>query len=394
MKRGRLWIVGIIVLVAVGGGGWRWLYGPGQSEAATKPAPPPPVPVTVVSTKVEDVPVFLDGLGTVQAFNTVQVRAQVNGVLLALPAHEGQEVRKGDLVAEIDPAPYKAALDQAVAQRAEDEAQLQSAQLDLQRYASLAKSSYAPVQQVDDQRATVGRETAAIDADNAMIETAQINLGYCTIRAPFTGRVSLYQVDVGNLIQANGSSGIVSIDEDKPIAVIFTLPEAQLLQVQDARRNATLRVIVTDSETEKPLATGTLMTPDNAIDTTTGTISFKAQFANGDDHLWPGQFVDARLQAETLHNAVTIPALAVQHGPDGLYVFIVKPDGTVAQTPVDVGYQDNGLTVVTKGLAASETVVVTGQSRLAPGTKVKTSPASDPSRAPTAEASAGTASPS
>ena len=200
MKRGRLWIVAILVVVAVGAGGWHVLHGPRQSEAATKPPAPPPVPVTVTSTKVQDVPVFLDGLGTVQAFNTLQVRAQVGGVLQALPAHEGQEVQKGDIVAEIDAAPYKAALDQAVAQRAEDEAQLQSAQLDLQRYTNLAKSSYAPVQQVDDQRATVGKETAAIEADNAMIETAQINLGYTTIRAPFAGRVSLYQVDVGNLI--------------------------------------------------------------------------------------------------------------------------------------------------------------------------------------------------
>jgi multidrug efflux system membrane fusion protein len=394
MKRGRLWIVGIVALLAVGGGGWHVLHGPPQSDAATKPPPPPPVPVTVASAKAMDVPVFLDGLGAVQAFNTVQIRAQVNGVLLALPAHEGQEVQRGDVVAEIDPAPYKAALDQAVAQRAEDEAQLQSAQLDLQRYASLAKSSYAPVQQVDDQRATVGKETAAIQADNAMIETAQINLGHCTIRAPFAGRVSLYQVDVGNLIQANGTSGIISIDQDKPIAVVFTLPEAQLPRVQDARGQRTLPVIVTDSDTETPLATGTLMTPDNAIDTTTGTISLKARFPNDDDHLWPGQFVDARLEVETLHHAITVPAIAVQHGPDGLYVFQVKPDHTVEQTPVAIGYQDNSLSVVTKGLTGRETVVVSGQSRLAPGTTVKTAPAGNPSRAPTAEASDGSASPS
>jgi multidrug efflux system membrane fusion protein len=386
MKRAGLWIVGIIVLVAVGGG-------PGQSDAATQPVAPPPVPVTVVQAKVENVPEYLDGIGTVQAFNTVQVRAQVNGVLIALPAHEGQEVQQGDIVAEIDPAPYKAALDQAVAQRAEDEAQLQSAQLDLIRYSSLAKSSYAPVQQVDDQRATVGKDAATIEADNAMIETAQINLGYCTIRAPFAGRVSLYQVDVGNLIQANGPSGIITIDQDKPIAVVFTLPEAELLQVQEARVKRTLPVIVTDSETEQPLATGMLLTPNNTIDTTTGTISLKASFPNQDDHLWPGQFVNARLQIATLRRAVTIPALAVQHGPDGLYVFKVKADDTVTQTPIEVGYDDNGLTVVTKGVAANDTVVVTGQSRLSPGTKVKTAPAANPAQAPTAEASDGSAAP-
>jgi multidrug efflux system membrane fusion protein len=393
MKRARLWIVGILVLVVVGAGGWRLLSGPPESDAATQPAPAAAIPVTVAQTKVADVPVFLEGLGAVQALNTVQVRAQVNGVLLALPAHEGQEVAPGDIVAEIDPAPYKAALDQAVAQRAEDEAQLQSAQLDLRRYASLARSSYAPVQQVDDQRATVGKESAAIEADNAMIETAQINLGHCTIRAPFAGRVSLYAVDVGNLIAANGTTGIISIKEDRPIAVVFTLPEAQLPAVQDARRQAALRVIVSNSGTDAPLATGTLMTPDNAIDTTTGTISLKAEFPNADDHLWPGQFVDARLEVKTLHAAVTIPALAVQHGPDGLYVFQVKPDGTVAQVPVEVGYQDNGLTVVTKGLTGDETVVVAGQSRLAPGSKVKTAPAGDPSQASTAEAAEDRGSP-
>jgi multidrug efflux system membrane fusion protein len=226
-----------------------------------------------------------------------------------------------------------------------------------------------------------------------MIETAQINLGYCTIRAPFAGRVSLYQVDVGNLIQANGTTGIISIDQDKPIAVVFTLPEAQLLQVQEARVERSLPVIVTDSETEKPIATGTLMTPNNAIDSTTGTISLKASFANADDHLWPGQFVNARLQVATLHNAVTIPSLAVQHGPDGLYVFLVKPDDTVAQTPIVVGYQDNGLAVVTKGVAGSDTVVIAGQSRLAPGMKVKTAPATNPAQASTAEAADGSATP-
>jgi membrane fusion protein, multidrug efflux system len=394
MKRGRLWIVGIVVLVVVVGGGWHVLHGPGQSDAATKPAPLPPIPVTVTSTKVEDVPVFLDGLGTVQAFNTVEIKAQVNGVLLDLPAREGQEVKRGDVVARIDPAPFKAALDQAVAQRAEDEALLQSAQLDLRRFSTLAKSSFAPVQQVDDQRATVGKEVAALEADNAMIETAQINLGYCTIRAPFDGRVSLYQVDVGNLIQANGTTGIISIDQDKPIAVVFTLPEAQLPRVQDARRKGALTVIVTDSDTETSLATGTLMTPNNAIDTTTGTISLKAQFPNEDDHLWPGQFVDARLEVETLHNAVTVPAIAVEHGPEGLYVFLVKPNDTVVQTPVQIGYQDNGLAVVTKGLAGNETVVMSGQSRLAPGGKVKTSPAGGSARTSTAEASDGSASPS
>ncbi len=394
MKRRSLWIIAILVVIGVAGGGWHAFYGSRALAAAPAPAPRPAVPVTAVQAKVQDVPVFLEGLGTVQAFNTVEIRAQVNGVLTALPAHEGQEVRKGDIVAEIDPAPYKAALDEAVAQRAEDEAQLQSAQLDLQRFITLAKSSFAPVQEVDDQRGTVGKETAAIEVDNAMIETAQINLGYTTIRAPFAGRVSLYQVDVGNVIQANGTTGIISIDQDKPIAVVFTLPEAQLLQVQAAREKGPLKVVVIDNETAKSLATGVLLTPDNAIDTTTGTISLKAEFPNDDDHLWPGQFVNARLQVDTLHDAVTIPSLAVQHGPDGLYVYLVNPDDTVAQVPVQIGYQDNGTAEMTQGVTAGQTVVVSGQSRLTPGVKVKISPAGNPPGRSTAAAADGSASPS
>ncbi|HTI02510.1 MAG TPA: efflux RND transporter periplasmic adaptor subunit [Acidisoma sp.] len=359
--RGR-WMSGIMVLLGLLSEGSlaAWAATPGDAG----------VPVTVTEAKIQDVPVYLEGLGTVQAYRTVRLEAQVGGVLLDLPAKEGQEVQKGEIIAQIDPAPYKAALDQALAQRAQDIAQLQSAQLDLDRYAKLAKSSYAPVQQVDDQRATVGRYQAAIQGDNASIETAKINLGYCTIRAPFAGRVGLYQVDVGNLIQANGTTAILTVTQDKPIAVVFTLPEDQLLAVQEARTSGPLGVQVTSKDSGQPIATGTLITPDNTIDTATGTISLKARFANADDHLWPGQFVNARLQIKTLHDAVTLPSIAVQHGPEGLFVFQVKPDDTVAQVPVSVGYDYDGLSVVTKGLSGHETIVMSGQSRLTPGTKV------------------------
>jgi multidrug efflux system membrane fusion protein len=274
-------------------------------------------------------------------------------------------------VAEIDPRPYKAALDQATAQKAEDVAQLQSAQLDLKRYQDLAKHQFAPVQQVDDQQATVNKETAAIQADEAMIETAQINLGYCVIRAPFDGRVSLYQLDVGNIINTATQTGIISITQDKPISVVFTLPEADLDRVQTARAKGSVPVEVFAATDGKQLATGTLLTPNNTIDTSSGTIALKATFNNSDDHLWPGQFVNARVQVETLNKAVTIPGVAVQHGPDGLFVYVVKPDQTVAQSTVQEGYQDNGRAVITKGLQGNETVVVTGQSRLSPGTRVQ-----------------------
>jgi len=369
--------LGIFILAGVLGvcGGWYAMHRP-SAALADQPASQPQVPVTAAPAQVRDVPVFLDGLGTVQAFNVVEIKAQVNGPLIALPAREGQEVNKGDIVAEIDPRPSKAALDQATAQKAEDSALLQSAQLDLKRYQDLAKRQFAPVQQVDDQQATVNKDIAAIAADEAMIETAQINLGYCVIRAPIDGRVSLYQVDVGNIIQSSSQTGIVSITQDKPISVVFTLPEADLLRVQQAQAKGSVPVEAFASDAHRLLATGTLLTPNNTIDTSTGTISLKATFDNKDDHLWPGQFVNTRTQVEILQKAVTIPTVAVQHGPSGIFVYVVKPDQTVAQTTIQEGYQDNGRTVVTKGLSGNETVVVTGQSRLSSGTRVQATAAS------------------
>ena len=357
-------------LVVVGVLVWFGVSGPARSQAETAPKSAAVAVDTALVTTV-DVPQYLEGLGTVQAFNTVTINSRVDGQLQKVGFVEGQEVRKGDIVARIDPSAYQASLDQALAQRAEDLASLQSAQLDLARYTKLASSSYAPVQQVDDQRATVAKDQATIQADNAMIETAKINLGYATLRAPFDGRVGLYQIDIGNLVQANGTSPILTITQDKPIAVVVTLPEDQLPQVQDARARATLTVLVTDKDSGAPMATGTLMTPDNTIAAATGTIALKARFANDDDHLWPGQFVNTRLAVRVLQNAVTIPSIAVQHGPDGLFVFLVKPDASVAQVPVTVSYQDSGMSVISKGVAAGDTIVVSGQSRLSAGTRVQ-----------------------
>jgi multidrug efflux system membrane fusion protein len=340
--------------------------------------------MTTVS-RTQDMPVYLNGLGTVRPLNVVEIKAQVTGTLIALPVKEGAEVRQGDILAEIDPRPYKAALDQALAQRDEDTALLKSAQLDLQRYQNLAKKSFAPVQQVEDQQGTVDKEIAAIGVDNAMIETARINLGYCVIKAPFDGRVGFYQLTVGNLVLATSPTGIMSLTEVKPISVVFTLAEVDLPRVQQARAAGPIPVAAFDgSGGDKELSRGTLMTPNNTIDTTTGTISFKATFENQDNHLWPGQFVNARVQVGTVHDAVTIPDAAVQHGPDGTFVYTVGSDGTVAQADVVVGDQVDGLIVITKGLAANATVVVSGQSRLAPGVHVNAtdiSKASSPSRA-------------
>ena len=372
-------------IAAVAAAVFAWRAAEPAAEAQTSNAPPS-VPVTAAKARREDVPVYLPGIGTVQAFNVVEIKAQVDGNLVALPAKEGQEVHKGDIVAEIDPRPYQAALDKAAAQRQQDAALLESAQLDLKRYQALAKREFAPVQQVDDQQATVNKDMAAVASDDAMIETAKINLGYCVIRSPIDGRVSLYQVDVGNLIQAATSTGIISITQDKPIAVVFTLPESQLIRVMDAKQKGDLTVQTISTDDKKILATGTLMTPNNSIDTNSGTISLKAQFANKDDHLWPGQFVDARIQVDTLHQAIVIPPTAIQHGPDGLYIYTVKPDNTVAQANITVGYQEDGLAVVAKGMNGDENVVLTGQSRLAPGTHVTIT---DPSKTAATDGAAG-----
>jgi membrane fusion protein, multidrug efflux system len=380
--RRRLGLLTLAVLLAGGTFIGLRMMTPTAADAAG-PAPAQSVPATTASARIENAPIYLTGLGTVQPPNVVEIKAQVTGTLIALPVKEGSEVREGDIVAEIDPRPYKAALDQAMAQRDEDAAQLKAAQLDLKRFQNLAKSDFAPVQQVEDQQGTVDKLIGAIGVDNAMIQTAQINLGYCIIKAPFDGRVSFYQLNVGNLVQVANQTGIISITQVKPIETVFTLPESDLGDVESARAKGPVPVTVFDGSSDRLLSTGTLMTPNNTIDTTTGTISLKASFENTDNHLWPGQFVNARVQVGTIGNAVTIPELAVQHGPDGTFVYTVKPDGTAEQTDVEVGEQVEGRMVITKGLSGHETVVVSGQSRLAPGLHVK---ATDVSKSSTANA--------
>ena len=390
-KRGFAAIV--VVVVLAGFGGWRLLGGGERARAAADAAPPPEIPVTTTVAKVQDVPVFLDGLGTVQALSTVAIRAQVSGVLVATPVREGQEVHKGEIVAEIDPRPYKAALDQAVAHREEDAALLESQRLDLARYQQLATKDFASRQQVDDQQATVNHQAATIAADDAAIESARINLDFCVIRAPIDGRVSLYQTFAGNLVEVSSQGSIVTITQDKPISVVFTLPEASLARVTNALARGPVKVVVSNSDDAKVLATGTLLAPNNTIDTSTGTISLKAQFANDDHHLWPGQFVNTRVQVQVLAHAVTIPVPAVEHGPNGEFVYVTKPDGTVAPATVRIGYQDDATAVVTSGLSGGEAVVTAGQSRLSPGVRVKaTDSASQPPSSPT-EAADGSASP-
>jgi multidrug efflux system membrane fusion protein len=362
--RRNILIIGCVLVGGLGGG--VLVFRPDAARSAPAPAA---VPVTAAVAKAQDVPVLLRGIGTVQAFNVVQIKSQVSGNLIAIPAREGQEVKAGTVVAQIDPRPFQAALDQATAQRQGDAASLRSQQDDLKRYTQLARSSFAPIQQVDEQQATVGKTTAAIAADAAAIETAQINLQYATIRSPIDGRVSIYQTDPGNLIQAN-STPIITITQDHPIAVIFTLPEADLPEIQDGMAAGSLPVTAWTNDDKTLLGDGVLETPNNTIDTTTGTIQLKAIFANDRDRLWPGEFVNARLQVNILHGVVTIPQLAIQHGPAGEFVYTVGPDQTVQQQEVEIGYDDGETAVVTKGLQAGAKIVLQGQSRLSPGVRV------------------------
>lgn len=368
----RSWTAALALLLLLAGGVAR--------------AQPIAVPVTVAPVRVQDVPVFLRGLGTVRAFTTVEIKAQVSGTLIAIPVREGQDVHQGDIVAQIDPRPYRAALDQARAQRAQDAAQLRAAQLDLQRYQDLAARNFAPRQQVDQQQATVDKLVAAVQADDAQIETATLNLDFCTIRSPIDGRVSLYETDPGNLIEVASQTGILSLTQVRPISVVFTLPEAQLPQLQQAMKTGMLPVLANSSDDRTRLAQGTLVTPNNAIDTTTGTIQLKATFANNDDRLWPGAFVNAHVLVDTLHQVVTVPFPAVQHGPNGVFVYLLAADSTVRAQPVEVGYEDEATAVITQGLQPGQAVVVNGQSRLAPGTHVVVQP---PTRAAQTSAGAG-----
>jgi len=329
------------------------------------------VPVTSAPARRADVAVTLDGIGTVRALYAVLIRARVDGYLDSVAFTEGQEVRRGDLLAIIDPRPYQASLDQARAQQVKDQAALLAAKLDLSRYAHLAQSQFASRQSVDDQQALVDELNAAIKADAAAIENAALNLSFTHIVSPIDGRVGLRLVDPGNLVHATDSNGLVTVTQVHPITATFTLPEDDLPQVLAAMRAGTVPVRAFTADHRQELAAGVLLTPNNSIDTGSGTITLKAQFSNTDNHLWPGQFIDAHLQTTVLHDAVTVPEAAVQRGADGLFVFVIGADARVAIRPVEERLEQDGIAVIQSGLRAGEVVVVNGQSRLQDGTLVQ-----------------------
>ncbi len=328
------------------------------------------MPVSIAKAERQDVPVYLAGLGTVQSNNSVQVRARVDGTLVQVPVQEGQEVKAGEVVALIDPRPYQAALDQAEAKRQQDEAQLANARHDLGRTSALARQDFASRQQLDQNQATVAQFTAAVAADAAAAEAARINLGFSTITAPFDGRVGLRQIDPGNFVRAADATAIMTISQIHPIAVVFTLPQEDLPRLSAAMGARRLPVAALPAEGDTPLDQGALLTIDNTVDTSTGTIRAKALFPNASDQLWPGQFVRARLLLDTIHDALTVPSEAVQHGPSGLFVYVVRSDGTAVRQPITVRSDDGRRAVIASGLQDGAIVVTSGQSRLQEGARV------------------------
>jgi membrane fusion protein, multidrug efflux system len=341
-----------------------------------------PTPVLTVEATRADVPVYLDAVGTTKALNTVTVSPQVDGKLLEVAFKEGQDVKKGDVLARIDPTIYKAQLDQAVAKKAQDEAQLANAKNDLARYEVLAVTNAINKQQTDTQRALVAQNQALVQADQAAIENAQATLSYTTITAPIAGRTGIRQVDEGNIVRVSNSPAIVVITQFKPISVIFNLPQQDLDRVNSAFAQGPLAVDALRSDTNAVIQRGKLTVVDNQIDSSTGTVKLKAEFPNATLQLWPGQFVNVRLLIDTLKQVVVIPTGAVQRGPQGTFVYVVKPDNTVAIRAIDVQKQDESQVVVKNGLVPPERVVTTGFVRLTDGAKVTVGGSATPGAAP------------
>jgi membrane fusion protein, multidrug efflux system len=376
-SRTTRWALLIAALVVLGYFGWhRYGIGPAaRTENAQKSGPrTPAVPVTTAQVGKADFPVYLTGLGTVQGFNTVVVRTRVDGQIDKIGFTEGQLVKQGDLLAEIDPRPFQATLDQAKAKKAQDEANLANANLDLQRYTKLG--DFATRQQTDTQRSTVAQLTAQIASDDAAIFNAKTQLDYTSVKAPISGVAGLRQVDLGNIVNASTQTGIVTIAQIEPIAVIFTAPEEQLPYINEAQAAQPLRVIALTTDGKKTLSEGQLAVINNQVDSTSGTIRLKAVFENKNHALWPGQSVATRLLVKTLKDATVVPDDAIQHGNDGLYAYAVSQDNKAELRKLKVSQSIDGRSVVDAGLSPGEQVITAGQYRVQPGTLVSTAVAS------------------
>ncbi len=373
-------VAALLAVAVCGGAAWHY-YSESRrvvAAAAGAGAARAAIPVSTGKTELADFPVYLSGLGTVEPYQTVTVSSRVDGTVVRIGFKQGQMVAKGDILAEIDPRPYAAALGEALAKRAQDQASVKNAQLDLQRYTDLVRVSVASRQQVDTQQAKVDQLLAQISGDGAVINNAQTQLSYTTILAPIAGKTGFRLVDAGNIVHAAGTTGIVTIAKLQPISVVFTAPEQSIPAINKAFAAGNVPVTALTSDGLAILGQGRLAVVNNEVAGISGTISMKASFANTDNALWPGLAVSTRLLVDTLKQAVVMPDGAIQHGPDGLYAYVVGAGNKVAMKPITVGPEGGGNAVVLSGLSPGETVVTAGQYRLVAGSVVQPGAASAP----------------
>jgi multidrug efflux system membrane fusion protein len=361
-------VLTVVLIATISTAGVTWWR---QSRAApTKEAPTPPTPVVAATVDAHPVPIYLRGVGTVIAFNNVVLRSQITGPLIKVSFVQGQTVHKGDVLAEIDPRPYQAQLDQAIANRDRDQAQLLNAQANLGRYVPLQAKGFATGQLVDTQKAQVAQLEAAVKSDQAVIENAQVNLSYTKLTAAIDGVTGIRQIDEGNIIHPTDANGLVDLTQIQPISLIFTLPQTTFPEIQQEMAKGPVKVLAYSQDEKIKLDEGELLLIDNQINQTTGTIRLRATFSNAKRLLWPGELVNARLLLKTEPDGLTIAAAAVQQGPKGSYVYVVMPDQSVQVRPVQIAQISDGQALISSGLKAGETVVVDGQYRLQSGTHV------------------------
>jgi multidrug efflux system membrane fusion protein len=372
VRLNRSFILVGLLFIAAAGGAITLRHGWPSKNAAEAEAVPPSAPIVAGTVAQHDVPIYLNGVGTVIAYNTVVVRAQIQGQITSINFTEGQQVHTGDLLAQIDPRPYQAQIEQFTANRDRDQAQLDNAQANLNRYTPLEQKGFATSQLLDTQKAQVAQVEAAVKADQALIDAANVQLSYTRLTSPIDGVVGIRQIDVGNVISPSTPNGLVVVTQLQPISLIFTLPETDLPRIQAQQENAKspLTVLAYSQDGKMRLDQGVLGLVNNEILQTTGSIQLKANFPNPVHRLWPGELVNARLLLETRHNGLTVPASVVLQGPQGSYAYLVNPDSTVAVRPVKVAQVSDGQALIDSGLNANEQVVVDGQYKLQPGTRV------------------------
>jgi multidrug efflux system membrane fusion protein len=371
LMRRLTYIVSAAVIIGVGAAVFLSMTPPKAADHQS--AAPKPVPVLATRAQTQDVPIILRGLGTVTAFNAVALRSRVEGAITQVNFQEGQNVKKGDLLIQLDPRPYEAALDQAKANLTKDQALLANAKTDLARYSDLLKRNFTPEQQVATQQTTVAQDTAAGQSDEAAIKAAQLNVDYAALRSPIDGVTGIRQIDIGNIIQANSAQTLVMITQIEPIYVIFTLPEANIDRVRDAMAKGTLTIQAYAANDRRKIAEGKLDLIDNTVDQTTGTVKLKAEFKNADRALWPGQFVNAHAVLSTVHNGITVPSTAILTGPKGSFTYVIDDKSQVSIRQVTVLQSEANRMLIGSGLKVGEQVVTAGQFRLQPGAKVKVS---------------------